>query len=76
MGKNPMRKLITLVILRALSIFSKQSWMINFTLSLCSIEAFLFIFNQSGLVQMLDLSGLTSKGESRSSPIITYSKAA
>lgn len=76
MGKNPMRKLITLVIPRALTIFSKQSWMINSTLSLCSIEAFLFIFNQSGLVQMLDLSGLTSKEESRSSPIITYSKGA
>lgn len=37
--------------------------MINFTLSLCSIKAFLFIFNQSGLVQMLDLSGLSSRGE-------------
>lgn len=30
--------------------------MLNFTLSLCSIKACLFIFNQSGLVQMLDLS--------------------
>lgn len=43
---------------RACTIFGKQSWMLNFTLSLCSIKACLFIFNQSGLVQMLDRSGL------------------
>lgn len=37
------------------SICSKQSSMLNFTLSLCSIKACHFICNQRGLVQMLDL---------------------
>lgn len=53
--------------------FSKQSWKFNFTLSLCSIKACLFIFNQPGLVQMQDF---FPTAESTSSLIITHLKTA